>query len=234
MKIAIMQPYIFPYIGYFQMVQAVDIFVFYDDVNFIKKGWIHRNNILINHEAYRFTIPCHKISQNKQINEIEHRFDLAEKDKFLKRIEQAYSNAPFFKEFYEQLLDFIKSENSKTISAIAANSVIFIANYLNIKTKFQFSGAQYPETKSLGKMERLKAISKKANARIYINAIGGKDLYSQETFDDTELKLQFIESQPISYLQSSTSFVPWLSIIDVLMFNSIEQTKNLLHQYKLQ
>ena len=71
MKLAIMQPYIFPYLGYFQLLNSVDHFVFYDDVNFIKGGWVNRNQLLINNQNKFFTVPLKKIISFTPINEVE-------------------------------------------------------------------------------------------------------------------------------------------------------------------
>ncbi|MEO8664089.1 MAG: WbqC family protein, partial [Ignavibacteria bacterium] len=95
MKLAIMQPYVFPYIGYFQLINAVDKFVLFDDVSFIKKGWINRNRILVNKQEYTFTIPLKKASQNKLIKDIEISEENNWRDKFLKTIEKSYCNASF-------------------------------------------------------------------------------------------------------------------------------------------
>ncbi|HKJ32452.1 MAG TPA: WbqC family protein, partial [Balneolales bacterium] len=94
--IAIMQPYFFPYIGYFQLINAVNKFVFYDDVNFIKRGWINRNKILINNQSNYFTIPCKDVSQNKLINQIGHALNDRSREKLLKKVSLSYRNAPFF------------------------------------------------------------------------------------------------------------------------------------------
>src|SRR5690606_3799363 len=96
MKIAIMQPYLFPYLGYFQLINAVETFVFYDDVNFIKRGWINRNQILVDNKAALFTVPLKKASQNKLINEIDMAIDEKWLSQFFKTIEQNYKNAPYF------------------------------------------------------------------------------------------------------------------------------------------
>jgi len=147
-NIAVMQPYIFPYIGYFQMISAVDKFVFYDDVNYIKGGWINRNRILINNLPQYFTIPLIKASPNRLINEIE--FDASNKDysKLTHKIQQAYAKAPYFKEVFPIIKDIL---NHKTtyISELAIYSVITICRYLDIDTKFFVSSKDFNESKAL-------------------------------------------------------------------------------------
>src|SRR5690606_22549366 len=134
-KLAIMQPYIFPYIGYFQLIDAVDSFVFYDDVNFIKRGWINRNQILIDGEAVLFSIPLKKASQNKLINEIETFIDEKWVSQFYKTIEQNYKNAPFFNETF-QILKKIFEMGHTQISALAIESVLQVSRYLQLNTQF--------------------------------------------------------------------------------------------------
>ena len=233
MKLAIMQPYVFPYIGYFQLIHAVDKFIFYDDVSFIKKGWINRNNILINDAAFLFSIPCKNISQNKLINEVDLFFDTNEKERFLRRIELAYKKADEFDNFFPVLENFILNDSSAKISELAINSVIVVSKYLKLDVQFEYSSRIHADSRILEKEKRIQHIVNKEGADIYINPIGGKELYSKEDFESKGLKLQFIESENIKYKQYSTSFVPWLSIIDVLMFNDIKESNEFIRQYKL-
>ena len=130
MKLAIMQPYIFPYIGYFQLIKAVDKFVLYDDVNFINRGWINRNRILVNGQDSMFTIPLKDASQNKLINEIDVNWDNNWKGKFLKTIEQAYKKAPF----YEKILPIIEKTievQEVQFNKIIENNLRLICEYLS-------------------------------------------------------------------------------------------------------
>ncbi len=232
MKLAIMQPYIFPYIGYFQLVNAVDKFVFFDDVNFIKKGYINRNNILSNGKSYSFTISCKKISQNKLINETYLNFTLKEKSKLLSSLKQNYQKAPFFKEVYPVIEHFFSSYKGKTISEISADSVMLVAKYLNLKTSFSFSSVRHGESIKFKAAKRIITICEKENAEQYINPIGGVKLYDKTEFLNHGIDLRFIKSKPIVYKQFDGDFVPWLSIIDVMMFNSISDIKQLLNNYE--
>ncbi len=233
MKTAIMQPYVFPYIGYFQLINAVDTFVFYDDVNFIKKGFVNRNSLLVNGESYQFTIPCKSISQNKLIMDIDLSFDEKSRLKILKTIEQAYQKAPFFKIVFPFLEHFIIDNSSNKISEFAIDSVKLIANYLNLKSNWKTSSTGHFDSKKLKKEFRLFQIAKKEQTTTYINPIGGIDLYDKEDFEKENLTLKFLKSEPNTYQQFANEFVPYLSIIDVIMFNSVEQTKSLLNQYVL-
>ncbi|MDY0274890.1 MAG: WbqC family protein [Desulfomicrobium sp.] len=231
MKLAIMQPYFFPYIGYFQLVNAVDKFIFYDDVQYIKGGWINRNRILINGEARYFTTPLIKSSQNKLINEIAIETQSVNFSKAIKTIAMAYQQAPQFEVVFEIICDVLKNRDC-SIGDMAAESIKQCAHYLGINTKFYKSSQYFSETKKLKKAERLQSICKQMDANIYINPIGGQNLYSKENFEENGIELKFIRSLPIEYTQFNNEFVPWLSIIDVLMFNSIKQVKKMLNRHE--
>ncbi len=231
MTVAIMQPYYMPYIGYFQMINAVDSFVFYDDVNFINRGWVNRNRILVNNEPSYITIPLLKASQNKLINEIEINYD-KNFDKITKTIQLNYKKSPFFERIYPLIVKDLTNKY-KTISDLAINSCITSCQYLGIDTKFYISSRDFADTKSLDRAERLQTICKKLNANRYINAIGGEELYSKEGFLKQKIELKFIKSKPIEYKQFSNEFAPWLSIIDITMFNPKESIHKMLEQYEL-
>lgn len=231
MKLAIMQPYIFPYIGYFQLIKAVDKFVIYDDVNFINRGWINRNRILVNGKDSLFTIPLKEASQNKLINEIEVNWDDAWKSKWVKTLEQSYKKAPYFQQvrpIIEQTL-----EQEKTIfSEIIVENLKLINAYLDITTEIISSSSIYQNTE-LKAQTRIVDICVQEKANHYINPIGGIELYQKEVFEEQGMKLNFIKSKPVQYPQLKNDFVPWLSIIDVLMFNSVEQIQTFLDSYEL-
>lgn len=235
MKLAIMQPYFFPYIGYFQLINAVDKFVVYDDVNFIKQGWINRNNILVQGKPYLFTLPLINQSSFSKINEIFINNILYDswKKKTLRTLEQSYKKAPFFKEIYGLVDNVLNIDPKETdISTIARKSFVETSKYLDINTEFVFTSAVY-ENEELSGKERVIDICKKENAMHYINPIGGKELYDLDFFKENGFELSFIKTLPIEYNQFKNEFAPWLSIIDVLMFNSIEETKLLLNKYEL-
>ena len=233
MKLAVMQPYVFPYIGYFQLVNAVDIFVFYDDVNYMKKGWINRNRILVNNQDFIFSIPLNKVSQNNTIKETlisSENFEIL-KLKFLQTIESNYKKAPFYNEV-SSIIRNIFSKNYYSISELAIESVIIISNYLKLRTTFIISSKRY-DNQYLLRQDRLIDICRKESATHYINAIGGQELYKKEEFMQEGIQLDFIKSLSIEYKQFTNDFIPWLSIIDVLMFNDIDTVKLMLNKYEL-
>jgi WbqC-like protein family len=231
MKLAIMQPYIFPYIGYFQLINAVDKFVIYDDVNFINKGWINRNRILNNGQDSLFTIPLKEASQNKLINEIEVNWDESWKNKFFKTLEQCYKKAPF----YQDVLPIIEETlavNNEVISKVIENNLRLTCKYLEIKTEIIASSSIY-QNNHLKAQERILDICLQEKTDHYINPIGGIELYDKDFFAAKNIKLSFIKAQPIEYKQFKNEFVSWLSIMDILMFNSKENIKVFLNNYEL-
>lgn len=230
MRIAVMQPYFFPYIGYFQMINAVNKFVFYDDVNFIKNGWINRNRILVNNEPKYITIQLKGASSFTPINETEFTDN---RKKLLKTIQQAYAKAPCFNEVFPVIEDVL-STDCKTISDVAIASIKRCSEYLDIITTFEISSHNYANSKGLDKADRLKNICHLNKATDYINAIGGKGLYSKDDFIKSNIKLSFIQSKRIDYQQSKETFYPWLSIIDVLMFNNKLVVKEMLNEFTLE
>lgn len=229
MKIAIMQPYLFPYIGYFQLIKAVDKFIFYDDVNFIKNGWINRNRVLVNNQPHYLTVQLKGASPNKLIHEIEFTDN---RPKLLRTLYMAYRKAPQFDVVWPLVEKCLTFETDK-ISDLAINSVKEVCNYLNIKTSFEISSISYPETKELEKAARLKEICFKNQAKMYINPIGGQELYDKNNFKNVGIELLYLKSIITEYNQSSSSFVPGLSIIDVMMWNSVENINEMLNSYDL-
>ncbi|MEX0609593.1 MAG: WbqC family protein [Balneolaceae bacterium] len=231
-SIAVMQPYFFPYIGYFQLIEAVDEFVFYDDVNYIKSGWINRNKILINGQGKLITIPCSNASQNKLILEVKHNLNEREIGKLLKKIKYTYSKAPYFEAVYG-LVESVLDPDTELISEIAIESILKTAEYLNVKVSF-IRSSEYFDNQSLDAADRLIEISKKRNFDTYINSIGGQELYDKEYFNKHGLDLFFLEPNINTYKQFNTEFVGGLSILDVMMFESPEKIKEeFLNNYKL-
>ncbi|MCF0059676.1 WbqC family protein [Dyadobacter sp. CY356] len=231
MTIAIMQPYIFPYIGYFQLINAVDKFVIYDDVNFINKGWINRNNILVSGQAHLFTIPLKDASQNKLINEVELSINDPWKKKFLKTVQQSYLKAPNYQKVF-LLIEEIVNSNAETISEFTLHALQKVCAYMEIMTEIVPSSSIYQNTE-LKAQDRILDICKQEKADHYINPIGGMELYDKNKFENEGIKLNFIKSTASAYPQFKNAFVPWLSIIDILMFNDAESIGKLLKEFEL-
>lgn len=232
-KIAIMQPYIFPYIGYFQLLTAVDTFVILDDVNFIMRGWINRNNILINGKPFLFSIPLSKPSQNRLISETKINFSEKEKLKFLKTLEGAYKKAPYFNEFLPTLNQIIMNADDD-LSGYIQNSFAAILKYLSLDIEIVRS-SQIEKDNTLTGEARILEICKRLNTETYVNLPGGMSLYSKSSFEKENMELRFIKtfSEKINYKQFNPEYTPNLSFLDVVMFNSKEKIHEFLKQYAL-
>lgn len=234
--VAVMQPYIFPYIGYFQLIYASDVFVFYDDVNFIKQGWINRNKILGPNDPILFSVPLKKISSNKLIKDVEINIGVYQKwyKKFMKSLKQVYAKAPFFSEMFPLIQTVLEKPESHFINDLAIKSVTSITDYLQLSTNFYKSSESFEESQQLDKAERLFYINKKLGAQKYVNAIGGKELYDRNQFQQESIDLHFLKPDLSAYEQFNNDFKPGLSIIDVLMFNSKEDVVRQLSNYHLE
>ncbi|WP_410568577.1 WbqC family protein [Acinetobacter sp. H1(2024)] len=233
MKLAIMQPYFMPYIGYFQLINEVDKFIFYDDVTFIKQGWINRNQILINNQASLFSIPLSNASSHVLIKDVlvtEKAYDKWKKS-FLNSILFSYKKAKNY-EAISNLIHSILEQQPKTISELAIKSIIEVSRYLGIETEFEVSSERYQNTYLSGQ-DRVLDICKTENALTYINPIGGVELYSKNVFLQHGVELFFIQSSKSIYKQFSGEFVPFLSIIDVMMFNDVEEIQEQLKHFHL-
>lgn len=228
MRIAIMQPYFLPYIGYFQLMNAVDIFVFYDDVTFIKQGWINRNRILLHGKDFLFTLELKGASSFKKINTIEVG---NKRSKLLKTFRIAYKKAPFFNNI-EPLLCSIFESTQCNLSQYIIDSHKLITNYLEINTKFLTSSETEKNNLLKGK-DKVLELCANLGANSYINSSGGRGLYSKVDFAKANIKLSFLRSQNIGYKQFTNDFIPGLSIIDVMMFNSVETIREMLNWYEL-
>jgi hypothetical protein len=229
MKVAIMQPYFFPYIGYFQLINVVDKFVFYDDVNFIKNGWINRNRILLDGEPHYITVQLRNASPNKLINEVEFTDN---RIKLIKTLEYSYKRAPLFSSIMPVLIDCL-TVKTNNISELAQYSVTRICNFLDLEKDFEVSSKKYSNTRGFEKAERLQQICLLNKSGSYYNLIGGLDLYNKFQFSEKKINLYYIQSRSIDYKQYNNEFVPWLSIIDLLMFNEKEMVKDFLNNYTI-
>jgi len=230
MKIAIIQPYLFPYIGYFQLINAVDKFIMYDDVNYIQRGWINRNRILINGRAQFFTLPCSKSSQNKLINEIFVDLEHKTKRKILMTFEHNYKKAPMFREVIE-LISSAFNFKDMNLSSFLYNSIKLVCNYLNIETPIIKSSENHSRNQGMKKADRLIDITKTEGADEYINTIGGQKIYNKEYFSSRGVHLGFLKTNTVEYIQFRNNFVPDLSIIDVMMFNTKDKIIAMLDDY---
>lgn len=232
MKLAIMQPYFFPYIGYWQLINAADKFVIYDDVNYIKQGWINRNRLLINGAPNFLTIPLADASTFKKIHAIEI-LNCNWREKLLKTIRNTYARSDYFNEVFF-VVEKVMLFPSNNLADFVRNSIFEIARLLNIDTEIVPSSRTYGN-EVLAAQERVLDICKKEAANVYINAQGGRSLYSFSDFKNSNIQLNFIASKLSEYRQGGRGeFVPYLSIIDQLMHTGVDAVKFQLKNYTLE
>jgi len=209
--ISVMQPYFFPYLGYWQLINESDKFIFFDDVSYINKGYIDRNYIIYGGQPYRIKLELSKASQNKLISEINIGNN---KLKILHQIDLAYRNSPQYENFMPIIVDVMKNEENN-LARFLGYSIEKIAEYLEIKTKFLYSSNFHTGKSGKNKIKDLTLLN---NGNIYLNMIGGKFLYIQEDFNNSGIQLMFLKYRVVKYPQKTEEFDPYVSILD-LCFN---------------
>lgn len=219
MKLAIMQPYFFPYIGYFQLIAAVDVFIIYDDIKYTKKGWFNRNRMLKNGKDVMFSLPLKSDSDSLDVRERELAADFS-RGKLLNQFIGAYRRAPYFAQTFP-LIEQIMRHEETNLFRFLRHSIVRTCWHLGITTPIRISSG-FAVDHGLKNQDRVLALCEAAGASAYVNAIGGMELYSRETFREKGIDLKFIRSKPFEYRQFGEEFVPWLSIIDVMMFNPLD------------
>ncbi|TNE47791.1 MAG: hypothetical protein EP344_19415 [Bacteroidetes bacterium] len=231
MKIAIMQPYFFPYIGYFQLIHAVDKFVVFDDVNFIKKGWINRNRILVQQQPAMFTIPVKNVSQHRTIRDTALADDPKWKVKFLRTLEMAYKKAPCFGTIFPMLENLLAGQYT-SIAELNLAGIRLVCSYLHIDTALIDSSSRYNNAQ-LKAQHRILDICRQEGAGTYVNAIGGQELYDLHYFAQHQVQLFFLSPEVTSYTQGGTEFHPYLSMLDTLMHLEAPAIRQKLGEFQL-
>lgn len=226
-----MQPYILPYLGYFQLLGAVDTFVVYDNIQYTKKGWINRNRVLENGQAALFTLPLASASDYLDIRERYLAPDFAA-EKLLARFTGAYRRAPYFPRTLP-LLEEVLRYPDRNLFAYLLHALNRTAAHLGLDTEVRVSSTM-PIDHNLKAQDRVLALCEHLGATTYINPIGGVDLYSRRDFADKGVELRFLRMLPLEYPQNGPTFVPSLSIVDVLMHNAVNDIQRWLStEYEL-
>jgi hypothetical protein len=223
MKLGIMQPYLFPYLGYLQLVAAVDTFVFYDDVQFIKNGWINRNRLALGGEVRYFTVPLAGAGSSLGIRDVRTQPAARWRDKLMESLRHGYARAPHYAAVRQLVGDVLATDTTR-IATLAARSVTDTARYLGLDTRFVPSSIVY-DNSALKGPARVLDICVRERADHYLNLPGGRALYDPRAFDAAGVTLGFIEPELWPYRQSGADFLPGLSIIDVLMFNPADTVR---------
>ena len=238
MVLGIMQPYFFPFLGYWQLMNAVDEYLIIDDVNYIKGGYINRNRILVNGEPFYFGIPVRKASQNKLICEHEQGLDEATVSKLLATLKSSYAKAPYFEDTYahvKEVLEFGLTDEGRNLADFLDNANRLTAKKLGITTPILRTSKDVHLDGEYKKEHMVVAYCKKRNATDYYNASGGTGLYFQQFFRENGLGLKFVKmNDSVRYKQFTDDFTQSLSIIDVMMFCSEEEIADLLTQFTLE
>jgi hypothetical protein len=229
MRLAVMQPYLFPYLGYFQLMHSVDRFVLFDDVAFIKRGWINRNRILLDGDDYLFTIPLEGASQNRRICDIETVGDMKWKSRLLKTVERAYRGAPHFDSTFA-LMEATFATGERNIARLIAHSVDLIARHIGLCVRLVATSQSYENSRLKGQ-DRILDICMQERATAYHNAIGGQELYDHGRFAWEGIELRFIRPHLREYAHKAATFIPGLSIIDVLMWNDVSTVRAMASEY---
>jgi hypothetical protein len=229
MRVAIMQPYFLPYIGYFQLISAVDVFVIYDEVEFTKKGWINRNRILMNGAPEMVSLPMKKDSDSLDIVQRKLSDDFNEKSaKLLRKVEGCYKKAPFFDETHK-VLEEILSYKSSNLFEFLHHSITIVSREIGLTTRLVVSSEVEGKKPDLTGQDRVINLCRLIGAIEYINPIGGISLYSKAEFAANGINLMFHKIQAFEYQQFNNEFVPHLSILDNMMFqNKLELTQTLV------
>jgi len=230
MKLGIMQPYFLPYIGYFQLLNVVDKYVIYDNIQYTKKGWINRNRILQNGRDTLISIPIKKDSDYLDIRDrkISTSFD---RKKLINQISESYRKAPCFDVAMPLIADIVNNTDNNLFGYIS-DSIRKICGYLGIDTEIIVSSTLNTGHNLKGQ-DRVIAICKELGVTDYYNAIGGQGLYFPSDFAKENISLYFLSANPVEYNQFGNDFIPYLSILDVMMFNTVEEISNMLNEYKL-
>jgi hypothetical protein len=227
MQVAIMQPYFLPYIGYFQLIASVDQFIVYDNIKYTKKGWINRNRMLQNGSDVMFSLPLQKASDALDVVQRKLSADF-NREKLLNQFKGAYRKAPYFEQTIPLIEQIVRFEDNN-LFAYLHYSIVQICKYLGITTDIRVSST-IDIDHALQSQEKVLALCQATNAKTYLNAIGGMELYSKEVFQDKGVELKFIKSRPFEYEQFDEPFVPWLSMLDVLMFNPLDAVKDCVNK----
>ena len=235
MKLAIMQPYFLPYLGYFSLIKHTDEFILLDTVQFIRHGWIERNRILKPSNGWQYImVPLKKHSRETLIKDIEINNDQQWKEKILAQLQHYKKQAPYFSNVID-ILNEIFSKEYATIVDLNLASLKTVCNYLGINTPIQvfslmnidIEPANAPDEWALNICKAL------GNVDEYWNPPGGQSFFDRKKYENAGINLKFHSAILTDYDQKRNVFEPGLSILDVMMFNSIEEINKMLDNYEL-
>lgn len=229
MIVAIMQPYFFPYIGYFQLMKAVDEFVFFDDVQYIERGWVNRNRIRNKDGQAWMTCPVLKDSRSEPINRRKYVLGATVIDGLKQQLQASYSRAEAFDSVFPLICRWLDFPDPR-VSLFNANLLVGLARELGIECRFRFS-SEIEQAEGLKGQDKIIGLCRRLGASVYVNAIGGMALYDQERFSQEGLELRFLRTAAPPDMKSDPP--SYLSIVDSLMCEGMERVRGKLDQYLL-
>lgn len=233
MTAAIMQPYFFPYLGYFSLIKESDLFILFDTPQYIRHGWINRNQILNNHgKPFYIMVPLMKMKRETPINQMIIRNNENWQQKLFEQLKVYKNKAPF----YHQVTEMLQNVFGKTTDSIVTlnyNAIKEVCSYLDITTPIKiFSEMELDIQDVHAADEWALNICEAIGATNYINPIGGLDFFDQKKYSERGIDIKFLKHLPVEYSQFENEFIPHLSILDVLMFNDPNKIQDLLGDFK--
>lgn len=230
--VSLMQPYLFPYLGYFQLIAASSLFILGDSLQYTRRGWINRNRLLVGGQPWQFSVPLEQGARSQAINQrlLSEQMRLTSQ-RLLHTIRHSYHRAPCYPQVFP-LVEEILENPERNLAHFTEHSIRRICNYLEIDTPI----ARISDMGLAGDIDReqrLIHVVKRSGGNVYLNPEGGRHLYSPDVFHSHGVELRFLRMDEFSYRQFDDDFVPSLSIIDVLMFNQPDEMRRLLGRYSV-
>ncbi len=234
MKLAIMQPYFFPYLGYFSLIKIADEFILFDTPQYIRHGWIERNRILkLDGDPLYIKVPLQKHRRETAIKDIVINNEVNWKNKIKAQLDSYKKSAPYFNLVIE-LLDTIFEKEYTSIVDLNFNILEIICDFLEIKTPIKIWSKMDVEIDEVHAPDEWALnICKSLKADSYFNPVGGIDFFDRRKYINSGIEINFLQYKPEYYDQLGQEFVANLSILDVLMFNTKEEIQKMLQDYEL-
>ena len=235
MKVGIMQPYFFPYIGYWSLIKQTEHFILFDSVQFIKHGWIERNRILKPGEGSQYIkVPLEKYSRSTRINEIRINDNEDWRDKLFRQLEHYKKRAPFYSETIGVVQEALNIQTDSMVK-LNENIILTVCKYLDIDVKLDIFSEMNLKIEEVNEPDEwaLNICKAMGNVNEYWNPEGGLEFFNKSKYIDEGINIKFLKIKLERYSQRRESFEAGLSIIDVMMFNSKEEIKNMLNSYSI-
>lgn len=231
MIVALMQPYFFPYIGYFSLMAAADVFLAYDNVQYTRPGWINRNRILRDGMPDWWTAVVTDAPHTADINQRHYRDWPTQRRRMLDLLAQRYRRAPH-REAGLALVEQALAADEDNVARCNTRLLAVLADALDLGCRIEFA-SDVPHDPALRGVDRVLAICAAMGATTYVNSPGGMALYRPADFEACGIALRFVQPEPEPYAQFGESFVPWLSIVDALMFLPLPEVARRVRQFRL-